>query len=146
MARPTDKGLISKAKLTAIGDAIRGKTGGSAGLTPDQMATAIAEIKTDPKEMVSATAQVSVDRNGSGTPIVNCDFEPMFAYAYGPNTSWGRNYASAAAWRTSLTSDWTRKTANGNAIAINGRTVFCTFSCGDNSASTAYIFVVGYPD
>lgn len=48
MARPTDKGLISKSKLIAIGDAIRSKTGGSAALTPDEMATAIAGIKADP--------------------------------------------------------------------------------------------------
>lgn len=40
-----DKYIISKAKLTAIADAIRTKTGGTANLTADQMATAITGIK-----------------------------------------------------------------------------------------------------
>ena len=40
------KGLISKAKLTAIADAIRGKTGETALLLPSEMAAAIAGIPT----------------------------------------------------------------------------------------------------
>lgn len=45
-ARPTNYGLISKSKLTAIGDAIRQKKGISGTMTPDEMATNIATIQT----------------------------------------------------------------------------------------------------
>lgn len=45
MARPTDKGLITKAKLTAIGAALRKLFGGTKQYTPDEMATAINGIE-----------------------------------------------------------------------------------------------------
>lgn len=45
MARPTDKGLISKSKLTAIGAALRKLFGGTKQYTPDEMASAINGIE-----------------------------------------------------------------------------------------------------
>lgn len=45
MARPTDKGLITKSKLTAIGAALRRLFGGTKQYTPDEMAAAINGIE-----------------------------------------------------------------------------------------------------
>lgn len=45
MARPTDKGLITKSKLTAIGAALRKLFGGTKQYTPDEMAAAINGIE-----------------------------------------------------------------------------------------------------
>ena len=56
------KGLISKAKLTAIADAIRGKTGETALLLPSEMAAAIAGIPTggDLPELANPAAEKDV--------------------------------------------------------------------------------------
>ena len=99
-----------------------------------------------PPEMITGTAQISINRNGTGTVSLNCQFDPMFVYAHGPSSAWGNQYASAVAWKVSPTSGWTKKTAVGNAIAISNRKVSCTFSCGDNFGTTATIYAVGYPD
>ena len=68
MARPTDKGLITKSKLTAIGAALRKLFGGTKQYTPDEMATAIngIEKKTSSDLTVSgrSTRRVLCHRRG----------------------------------------------------------------------------------
>ncbi len=55
-------------KLTAIADAIRGKTGGTDELTLDQMATEIAGIESDP-----VLSELTVTENGEYTPDEGVD-------------------------------------------------------------------------
>ena len=61
------KGLISGAKLTAIADAIRSKTGGTAALTPDAMAAAVAGISTGTP--VAAGTFTPANKNLKSYPI-----------------------------------------------------------------------------
>lgn len=76
MARPTDKGLISKSKLTAIGDAIRAKTGDTATMTPEQMAAAIANISGG-GEIKQATGTLT----GTTITVTGLDFCPSAIFA-----------------------------------------------------------------
>lgn len=57
-------------KMTAIADAIRGKTGGTAALTLDQMATAISGIQTGSDPVLE---ELSITENGEYTPDEGVD-------------------------------------------------------------------------
>lgn len=87
MARPTDKGLIAKAKLTAIGAALRKLFGGTKQYTPDEMAAAINGIEkktssnltvsgrtvTVPAGYYTATAEKSIPSGVANSEVVKGD-------------------------------------------------------------------------
>ena len=61
MSTHTTNAIVATSKLTAIGNAIRGKTGGSAELTLDDMATAITNIPTG----ITPTGTININSNGT---------------------------------------------------------------------------------
>lgn len=71
MARPTDKGLISKSKLIAIGNAIRSLIGSATQYTPDGMAETINAIpkRTEADVNVTSSGTVTVAKGYYASPV-----------------------------------------------------------------------------
>lgn len=71
MARPTDKGLISKSKLIAIGASLRTLMGNTAPYTPDEMAETINAIpkRTEADVNVTSAGTVTVAKGYYASPV-----------------------------------------------------------------------------
>lgn len=71
MARPTDKGLISKSKLIAIGASLRTLMGNTAPYTPDEMAETINAIpkRTEADVNLTSTGTVTVAKGYYASPV-----------------------------------------------------------------------------
>ncbi len=86
--------VISTSKLTAIGDAIRGKIGSSSSMTLDEMATEIANISGGGSAIESGT----FTGNGSKTISITMQNNPSHVMIYSPFADFGTKNA----WNTAI--------------------------------------------
>lgn len=86
------KYVITTSKLTAIGDAIRTKTGSAASMTLDEMVTAIGSISGGGSSMESGT----VTGNNSKTITFPCQTQPSHVAIYSPAADFGTD----SVWNT----------------------------------------------
>ena len=148
MARPTDKGLISKSKLTAIGAALRRLFGGTKQYTPDEMATAINGIeKKSSSDLVVSGQEVMapagyyeapamefvksgavqapiVERRGisNATITLRAKVTVKEGYVYGGNIVGSYDYVSASdlvSGTLSITSNGTHDVTNYASVNVN---------------------------
>ena len=87
-----NKYVITTSKLTAIGDAIRAKTGSAASMTLNEMVTAIGSISGGGSSMESGT----VTGNNSKTITFSCQTQPSHVAIYSPAADFGTD----AVWNT----------------------------------------------